>query len=444
MDPSANPPQPQSEAPRPQRPGHRDMMFCHECNDEWYRDEHGLTCPECGSDFTEIIEEGNDPRDSHMMDHDHESDNGSLPGFDGPPPLLPFFQPNPMRGADDPAEEDISSLQFRQVAPGRFTVTGTVYRDVSPMGRPAPAPPTENAGSQAPRALGGLTNFLTNIIGGALRGPQQQQQPQQQQPPGFQWNTEHADGQNNPGNDGNQQAHGGPESRPPGLPPGVHRFTYTAGARLLPRDPNNPGPRGEPVDELNNVIVGLMAALGEPPGPHHHDHFHSAGPVPINPLVHLFAQMLPGNGQFGDAVYSQEALDRIITQLMEQNTSSNAPGPAPQSEIDKLPRKAVSLEMLGAEGRAECSICMDEVNIGEEVTELPCHHWFHHACIAAWLGEHDTCPHCRKGITKQPENATNQGQAGGSSGPTAGSSSQGQMPGAFAGGEGTSDNPYVL
>jgi len=30
-------------------------MFCHECADEWYRDERGLTCPECGSDFTEIV-----------------------------------------------------------------------------------------------------------------------------------------------------------------------------------------------------------------------------------------------------------------------------------------------------------------------------------------------------------------------------------------------------
>jgi E3 ubiquitin-protein ligase RNF115/126 len=36
-------------------PGRRDMMFCHECADEWYRDEHGLTCPECHSDFTEIV-----------------------------------------------------------------------------------------------------------------------------------------------------------------------------------------------------------------------------------------------------------------------------------------------------------------------------------------------------------------------------------------------------
>jgi E3 ubiquitin-protein ligase RNF115/126 len=40
---------------QPQNPARRDMMFCHECADEWYRDQHGLTCPECGSDFTEIV-----------------------------------------------------------------------------------------------------------------------------------------------------------------------------------------------------------------------------------------------------------------------------------------------------------------------------------------------------------------------------------------------------
>lgn len=51
---------------QPQRPGHRDMMFCHECADEWYRDERGLTCPECGSDFTEIVS-------GHRREHDMAS-----------------------------------------------------------------------------------------------------------------------------------------------------------------------------------------------------------------------------------------------------------------------------------------------------------------------------------------------------------------------------------
>ena len=164
---------------------------------------------------------------------------------------------------------------------------------------------------------------------------------------------------------------------------------------------------------------------------------------------------MPGSGAAGDFVYSQEvrriyilvidldgvltmeqAMDRIISQLMEQTQTSNAPGPASQQEIDALSRKQVAPDMLGPEGRAECSICMDEVNIGEEVTELPCHHWFHHACISAWLGEHDTCPHCRKGISKEGPNAN----AGASSSPHPSS----QMPGSFVTGDGTPEHPFIV
>lgn len=190
-----------------------------------------------------------------------------------------------------------------------------------------------------------------------------------------------------------------------------------------------------------SVLEGLFAAFGTQPG-QPHPHLHRADDngqgLPMNPLMHLFGQLM-GNGQFGDAVYSQEALDRIISQLMEQTATSNAPGPASQNDIDTLPRKQVTPDMLGSEGRAECSICMEEVKVGEEVAELPCHHWFHHPCVAAWLSEHDTCPHCRQGITKHDEHSGNQNQPGneGASGPGANRSSN-------VSGEGTPANPFFV
>lgn len=200
-------------------------------------------------------------------------------------------------------------------------------------------------------------------------------------------------------------------------------------------------------------MAGLMAALGAPPGSIHaqmhreggveghiqgeHDHEHA--PMP-HPLFQLFHGMMGGGGQMGDFVYSQEGLDRIISQLMEQTATSNAPGPASQNDIESLPRKKVTEDMLGPEHTAECSICMDEVHIGEEVTELPCKHWFHHPCISAWLHEHDTCPHCRKGITKRQEGEPNQTpQSGAQADPTI------RMPGAFnSSGSGTFDDPIVM
>lgn len=114
-------------------------------------------------------------------------------------------------------------------------------------------------------------------------------------------------------------------------------------------------------------------------------------------LPAFIAQIL-GNGAHGDAVFSDEALDRIITQMMEQTNTNSAPGPASAAAIAALPKKHVDKSMMGQDGKAECSVCMDAVEIGDEVTVLPCNHWFHGDCVGAWLKEHDTCPHCRQGI----------------------------------------------
>lgn len=33
----------------------REVVYCHACSNEWYRDERGLQCPGCYSDITEIV-----------------------------------------------------------------------------------------------------------------------------------------------------------------------------------------------------------------------------------------------------------------------------------------------------------------------------------------------------------------------------------------------------
>ena len=91
-----------------------------------------------------------------------------------------------------------------------------------------------------------------------------------------------------------------------------------------------------------------------------------------------------------------------MSQLMDQS-GHNAPGPASADAISTLPKRTVDQDMMGDTGKAECTICMDEVALGDVVTELYCKHWFHTPCITVWLNEHDTCPHCRKGIEKAKE-----------------------------------------
>ncbi|KAF1361545.1 hypothetical protein EJ07DRAFT_45549, partial [Lizonia empirigonia] len=418
-------------APAPagsQRPGHRDMMFCHECADEWYRDERGLTCPECGSDFTEIIEDDNDPRDSNMFGHDGDQDDDSIPDLERAPP--PHVNPHQYSFAnDDPDETDISNFNFVRVGPGRFNVQATITRSVSPQGHGA---------ANAPGSIGGFMSMLNGLTQAAVQG----QAPGQSQP--------HGQGEglfSGAGQSAYQEAQGNGHS-------GAHtgRFTYHGGARLAPRG-DGPGMRVEPVDDISNVMTGLMAALGAQNIPQGGDGSGRGRPGDENfqaPFLNLFQSLglIPGGGQMGDFVYSQEGLDRIVTQLMEQTATNNAPPPATQADIDALPRKKVSEDMLGPEHTAECSICMDEVNIGEEVTELPCKHWFHHPCVSAWLTEHDTCPHCRKSITPHPERGANAQAPASDAQASADARSSGsrQMPGAFdsVSGAGTPQDPYVV
>jgi len=205
------------------------------------------------------------------------------------------------------------------------------------------------------------------------------------------------------------------------------------------------------------------------PRPGHGPHAGGAA-LPIHPLHALLTTVFnPAGAVSGDAVYTQEALDRVISQLMEQNATGSAPGPASAEAIAKLPKVPVSKEMLGDNGKAECSICMDEVALGETVTRLPCRHWFHEQCVGAWLGEHDTCPHCRMGIERKegaPEGQASGPASSGSGGASAGANSSRwnsdhsgipPIPGAWSpsprgepasggpdAGQGTRDSPFVV
>ncbi|XP_011008959.1 PREDICTED: E3 ubiquitin-protein ligase RNF126-like [Populus euphratica] len=48
------------------------------------------------------------------------------------------------------------------------------------------------------------------------------------------------------------------------------------------------------------------------------------------------------------------------------------------------------------EAPAECAVCLDDVEEGEEIRELRCGHIFHRACLYRWLDfRPSTCPLCR-------------------------------------------------
>lgn len=49
----------------------------------------------------------------------------------------------------------------------------------------------------------------------------------------------------------------------------------------------------------------------------------------------------------------------------------------------------------GPEDELTCSVCLEQVNVGELIRSLPCLHQFHANCIDPWLRQQGTCPICK-------------------------------------------------
>jgi E3 ubiquitin-protein ligase RNF115/126 len=375
----------------------RDIVFCHQCENEWYRDEGGLTCPDCQSDFTEIVEGTNDPRAQEV---DREEGIHAQPGSNNPA-NHPLHTHDPWN-APDPDEDDIDHFQW-QTGP-RYHATYNRTIDLNGRGQ---------VQGQAPGAGGGLLGMIGNMVGGLL---QQQPQPQRHEQ-----GHEHTQGQGQ-GNEGLNRSVSAPGSpttgeQQPEPRPGVYTrhvhgpgytFTMTAtSGNLSPRNANTAQPYNPQPQDMDDLMqqmfnnIGGFPPLGMPgQDPRQNEQPRNPNGNPVFPatLFQLLNNLAPPGGVHGDAVYSQEALDRIVSQLMEQHQTGNAPGPATETAIRSLPSRPITEADAGDSGSADCSICMDTVPLGDSVTTLPCSHWFHHECIRAWLGEHDTCPVCRKGI----------------------------------------------
>ncbi|CAL4970230.1 unnamed protein product [Urochloa decumbens] len=87
----------------------------------------------------------------------------------------------------------------------------------------------------------------------------------------------------------------------------------------------------------------------------------------------------------------------------------------PKAAIDALPTFAYEhsaaedaaaaaggdLESGAASSGEQCPVCLEDVDAGEMVRQLPaCKHLFHVECIDMWLQSHRTCPVCRCNIMR--------------------------------------------
>ncbi|WCJ39560.1 RING/U-box superfamily protein [Euphorbia peplus] len=58
-----------------------------------------------------------------------------------------------------------------------------------------------------------------------------------------------------------------------------------------------------------------------------------------------------------------------------------------------------ALEKVRVEDPINCAICLEEVLVWSEATQMPCSHLFHSLCVVNWLQKCRACPLCRNEIS---------------------------------------------
>lgn len=395
----------------------RDIVFCHNCRHQWYQDSDSdeQPCPRCQRTFVEIVRAAIhvhmiSPLTIYQVEPncDPRMDTGSSsPEPDQRFRLHHHHHHHHHHDSDsDPEESTIEEHHFH--GPGGLFGQRTIHRSPEPSGYPRRPRPRPGGSEDIIRQFSEMIREIGGPSMVGRSGPE---------------TLFHDD-------------HGGPlvtyrTFRGPGFAGGVSSFTITTGSTAgRPRGPaasesqignDDPFQRYMILSSQKlgtllytnklNSIFGELMAMGPPPArrddPLIRDPTQGPGneggnagrPMDIaTALSQLLTSIVNPGAVHGDAVYSQEALDRIITNLMEANPQSNAPPPATENAIASLPKKKLNEEMLGPEMKGECTICIDEVRVGDEVIVLPCRHWFHEECASLWLKQHNSCPVCRATI----------------------------------------------
>ena len=110
--------------------------------------------------------------------------------------------------------------------------------------------------------------------------------------------------------------------------------------------------------------------------------------LPIETSVVTFRTINRAN-----TVNTNELIERLTTltqMLNELDTTSTTSNP---TNINQY--KTYILNKTTTKTCAICLASMGDTLLGEMVTELPCKHLFHKACLERWFKDNNTCPLCK-------------------------------------------------
>ncbi|GLT97181.1 hypothetical protein SLE2022_147610 [Rubroshorea leprosula] len=163
---------------------------------------------------------------------------------------------------------------------------------------------------------------------------------------------------------------------------------------------DSPAPAPEPAQNRGYLFEGHLTVDPEPPQPQWlvqanllnavASAFHAESSSPVDNInadenaSHVLEELI-------------SHLDSVIPEILGNESAAPRVPPASKEVVAKLPIITLTEEILAKVGPdAECSICKENLVVGDQMQELPCKHTFHPPCLKPWLDEHNSCPICRQ------------------------------------------------
>ncbi|VVB00195.1 unnamed protein product [Arabis nemorensis] len=92
-------------------------------------------------------------------------------------------------------------------------------------------------------------------------------------------------------------------------------------------------------------------------------------------------------GSLGD-YFIGPGFEMLLQRLAENDPNRYGTPPARKEAVEALATVKID-ETL------QCSVCLDDFEVGTEAKLMPCTHKFHSDCLLPWLDLHSSCPVCR-------------------------------------------------
>lgn len=316
--------------------------YCHHCHTSINADDllPEFKCPSCESGFVEEIPAGSSRRSSNVDDS-----NDGAPGHVS------------TRMSSDEFSDDNSDVDIFEAFNGPLAqIFGPISTNLfQQQQQPSSTPATTTAG-------------------------QSSQQPQQQSP-------QQQDSSSNPTLARVlRSARSSGRSTPGQTQSSYYDSTNQASIAGALQDFLNQVSIGPILPEGSSTSSGAQGSSGIPTPA-------SRGLININfPLPQEFFQL---HSNPGDYAWGNAGFDAVITQLLNNLDGSNSgPPPMPKDQVDNLPTVKISDEQVKSTN-LQCTVCMEDFQVGDGARQLPCEHFFHQDCIIPWLNlvsnSLDTC-----------------------------------------------------